>query len=110
MELAYGQPRSNAELARFHSVTPQSMAEILTSLERGGLISRSPKPNLGRAMPTELTKEGHSRLLTVQLAMRQVEHRLLTSLSPLDISKLRKLLEACLAGIEKEYPENHSHE
>lgn len=53
-------------------------------------------------MPAELTKEGHSQLLSVHLAMRQVEQQLLKSLSTEDISQLRKLLEACLAGIEKE--------
>jgi hypothetical protein len=51
-------------------------------------------------MPAELTKEGRSQLLSVHLAMRQVEHRLLNSLSTADISQLRKLLEACLAGME----------
>ena len=109
-ELAYGQPRSNAELARLHSVTPQSMVEILASLERRGLISRSAKPDGGRAMPAELTKEGHAQLLSVHLAMRQVEQRLLNSLSPADISQLRNLLEACLIGIEQECPGNGSHE
>jgi DNA-binding MarR family transcriptional regulator len=103
-ELAYGEPRSNAELARFHSVTPQSMVEMLVSLERRGLISRSARPEGGRAMPAELTKEGHARLLSVHLAMRKVEQRLLDSLSTADISQLRKLLEACLIGIEKEFP------
>ena len=109
-ELAYGQPRSNAELARLDSVTPQSMVEILASLERRGLISRSAKPDRGRAMPAELTKEGHSQLLSVHLAMRQVEQRLLNSLSSADISRLRKLLEACLAGIEREHSGNGSDE
>ena len=109
-ELAYGQPRSNAELARLHSVTPQSMVEILSSLERRGLISRSAKPDRGRAMPAELTKEGHSQLLSVHLAMRQVEQRLLNSLSAADISRLRKLLEACLTGIEREQSGNASDE
>jgi DNA-binding MarR family transcriptional regulator len=99
-ELAYGQPRSNAELARLHSVTPQSMVEILASLEHRGLISRSGKPDRGRAMPAELTKEGHSQLLSVHLVMRKVEQRLLNSLSTADISQLRKLLEACLSGLE----------
>jgi DNA-binding MarR family transcriptional regulator len=107
-ELAYGRPRSNAELARLHSVTPQSMVEILASLERRGLISRSAKLERGRAMPAELTREGHSQLLSVHLAMRQVEQRLLNSLSTADISQLRKLLEACLIGIEKEDPGNGS--
>jgi DNA-binding MarR family transcriptional regulator len=100
-ELAYGRPRSNAELARLHSVTPQSMAEILASLERRRLISRSAKPEGGRTMPAELTKEGHSQLLSVHLALRQVEQRLLNALSAADISQLRKLLDACLIGIEK---------
>jgi len=109
-ELAYGQPRSNAELARLHSVTPQSMIEILASLERRGLISRSAKPDRGRAMPAELTKEGHSQLLSVHLAMRQVEQRLLNSLSAADISRLRKLLEACLTGIEREHSGSGSDE
>lgn len=103
-ELAYGQPRSNAELARLHSITPQSMVEILASLERRGLISRSAEPNRGRAMPAQLTKQGHSQLLSVHLAMRQVEQRLLNSLSAADISRLRKLLDACLIGVEKECP------
>ena len=109
-ELAYGHPRSNAELARLHSVTPQSMVEILASLERNGLISRSAKPNRGRAMPAELTKEGHSQLLSVHLAMRHVEQRLLTALSAADTSQLRKLLEACLIGIEQESHGNRSGE
>jgi DNA-binding MarR family transcriptional regulator len=109
-ELAYGQPRSNAELARLHSVTPQSMVEILASLERRGLISRSARPDRGRAMPAELTKEGHSQVLSVHLAMRQVEQRLLNSLSMADIARLRKLLEVCLTGIEREYSGNGSDE
>ena len=103
-ELAYGQPRSNAQLARLHSVTPQSMVEILASLERRGLISRSAKPEGGRAMPAKLTEKGHAQLLTVHLAMRQVEQRLLNSLSTSDISQLRNLLESCLIAIGKEYP------
>jgi DNA-binding MarR family transcriptional regulator len=107
-ELAYAGPRSNAELARLHSVTPQSMVEILATLERRGLISRLATPNGGRAMPAELTKEGHSQLLSVHLAMRQVEQRLLNALSTADILQLRKLLEACLIGIEREYPGNSS--
>ena len=61
-------------------------------------------------MPAELTQEGHSQLLSVHLAMREVEQRLLSSLSTADVSQLRKLLEACLTGIEREYRENSSDE
>lgn len=100
-ELAYGDARSNAELARIHSVTPQSMIEILAALERLGLVSRMPKPEGGRAMPAELTREGHASVLTVQRAMRSVEERLLSPLSPEDVSRLRRLLEDCLAGVRR---------
>jgi DNA-binding MarR family transcriptional regulator len=102
-ELAYGGARSNAELARIHSVTPQTMIEILASLERRGLISRMTKPDGGRAMPAELTREGHSSLLTVHRAMRSVEERLLSPLSQDDISLLRRLLEGCLAALERNH-------
>ena len=100
-ELAYGRARSNAELARIHSVTPQTMIEILTSLERRGLISRMTKPDGGRSKPAELTREGHSSVLTVHLAMRSVEERILSPLSRDNVSRLRRLLEGCLAALEK---------
>ena len=102
-ELAYGKARSNAELARMHSVTPQTMIEILASLERRGLISRMTRPDGGRAMPAELTEEGHSSVLTVHRAMRSVEERLLRPLSGEDVSRLRRLLEDCLAALERNH-------
>src|SRR6516165_3838497 len=108
-ELAYGKARSNAELARIHSVTPQTMIEILASLERRGLISRVTKPDGGRAMPAELTREGQSSVLTVHRAMRSVEDRLLSTLSEQDVSRLRRLLEHCLAALERNHlDEGHS--
>jgi DNA-binding MarR family transcriptional regulator len=100
-ELAYGKARSNAELARIHSVTPQTMIEILASLERRGLISRMTRPDGGRAMPAELTREGQSSVLTVHWAMRSVEERLLSPFSKDDVSRLRRLLESCLAALER---------
>jgi DNA-binding MarR family transcriptional regulator len=100
-ELAYGKARTNAELARIHSVTPQTMIEILVSLERRGLISRVTQPDGGRAMPAELTREGHSSVLTVHRAMRSVEERLLSPLSRDDVSRLRRLMEDCLAAFER---------
>ncbi len=100
-ELAYGNARSNAELARMHSVAPQTMIEILASLERRGLISRSSNPG-GRAMPAELTREGHSTVLMVHRAMRSVEEKLLSRLSGDDVSRLRRLLEDCLAALERD--------
>jgi DNA-binding MarR family transcriptional regulator len=107
-ELAYSPAQSNAELARVHSVTPQTMVEILALLEHRGLISRTAKPEGGRAMPAELTKEGGAKVLTVHLAMRQVEGRLLSSLSKEEVSSLRRLLGDCLIAIETQQPGSDS--
>lgn len=101
-ELAYGPARSNAELARLHSVTPQTMVEILSLLERRALISRTARPEGGRAMVAELTREGSAKVLAVHLAMRQIEQRLLSSLSKEEVSSLRRLLGDCLIAIEPE--------
>jgi DNA-binding MarR family transcriptional regulator len=100
-ELAYGPARSNAELARIHFVTPQTMVEILASVERQGLVNRRPQPEGGRAMLAELTGEGRSKVFAVHLAMRQVEERFLGVLSKEDAARLRRLLEECLAAVEK---------
>jgi DNA-binding MarR family transcriptional regulator len=104
-ELAYGPARSNAELARTNFVTPQTMNEILLSLERAGLVIRTPHPEGGRAMLTQLTKEGSRKVLAVHLAMRQVEEGFLSALSAEDVSRTRQLLEKCLKALDKQETE-----
>jgi DNA-binding MarR family transcriptional regulator len=76
------------------------MIEVLASLERRGLISRTTTPDGGRAMPAELTRKGHASVLTVQRAMRGVEERLLSPFSRDDVTRLRRMLEGCLAAID----------
>ena len=97
--LAYGSQLSNAELARAALVTPQSMVELLRSLEARGLIVRRPALSGGRAMPAELTTLGARRMLAVHLAMRDVEERLLCGLEPEERARFRRLLEHCLASL-----------
>ncbi len=99
MELAYGTGLSNAALARASFVTPQSMVQLLQSLEERGLIVRVRHPEGGRAMPAELTPEGRRHLFQVHLVMHQVEENLLGALSPDERNRLRKLLERCLASL-----------
>lgn len=100
--LAYDSHLSNAELARVSFVTPQSMVELLQSLEARGLIVRRPHPSGGRAMPAELTPEGAKQLLAVHLAMREVEEKLLRDLGAEERRHLRRLLENCLASLRSE--------
>lgn len=100
-ELAYSPARSNADLARASFVTPQTMNEILVSLERKGLLVRAPQPEGGRALLAELTREGSRKVLSFHLAMRRVEERLLGALSAEDASRLRQSLEKCLTELGK---------
>jgi hypothetical protein len=51
-------------------------------------------------MPAELTGDGHSSVLTVHRTMRSVEERLLSPLDRYDVSRLRRLLEECLAALK----------
>jgi DNA-binding MarR family transcriptional regulator len=103
-ELTYGPARSNAELARMNFVAAQTMVEILMSLEQKGLIVREARPNGGRAMLAQLTKEGDSKVFAVHLAMRQIEEQLLRTLSQQDASRMRRLLEACLLALREHQP------
>ena len=58
-----GNPRiSNADLDRAALVAPQTMQAILVHLERGGLFVRSPHPEHGRIIMTELTPAGQKPL------------------------------------------------
>lgn len=97
--LAYDSGLSNAELARVSFVTPQSMVELLRSLEERELIARRPDPSGGRAMPAELTPRGAQQLLAVHFALRQVEARLLRDFSAEERAAFRVLLERCLASL-----------
>ncbi|MCV7252655.1 MarR family transcriptional regulator [Mycolicibacterium fluoranthenivorans] len=53
-------PASASELAGAERVRPQSMATILTGLDRHGLIQRAPDPEDGRRMTVSLTAAGRT--------------------------------------------------
>jgi DNA-binding MarR family transcriptional regulator len=98
-----GNPRiSNAELARAAFVTPQTMQAILVNLERGGLIARSPHPEHGRVIMTELTTAGQKAVADGAKAADAVEQRMLSRLSAEEAKLLCELLKRCAAGLEDE--------
>jgi len=78
------------------------MVEILQSLEARGLIVRRPHPSGGRAMPAELTSKGAKQLLAVHLAISEIEEHLLSDLGGEERTRLRQLLERCLASLRAE--------
>jgi len=96
-----GNPRiSNADLARSAFVTPQTMQGILVNLERGGLIVRSPHPEHGRVIMTELTKAGQKAVADGAKAADTVERQMLSRLSADEARQLCDLLKRCAAALD----------
>src|ERR671919_1861954 len=87
---------SNAQLARRALVSPQSMNEVLLTLERRGLVRRRAHPEHGRILQTQLTAKGRSLLARCDAEVHQVEARMVSGLSDEDQATLRKAL---LCGI-----------
>src|SRR5882757_1844624 len=98
-----GNPRvSNADLARAAFVTPQTMQGILVNLEREGLIVRTPHPEHGRVIMTELTEAGQKAVAAGTRAADVVERQMLSALSAKEAKLLRDMLKRCATALEDE--------
>ena len=95
---------SSASLARARRMTPQTMSEIVTRLERDGLLER--RPRHGRTLGLHLTPAGSARLAKAGAAAVKIEHEMLAGLSATDQERLRDLLFKCVAQLSppKEKP------
>jgi DNA-binding MarR family transcriptional regulator len=80
---------SNAQLARRALVSPQSMNEVLLTLERRGLVRRRAHPEHGRILQTRLTAKGRRLLAACDAEVREVEERMVGDLSPGEQAALR---------------------
>jgi DNA-binding MarR family transcriptional regulator len=80
---------SNAQLARRALVSPQSMNEVLLTLERRGLVRRRAHPDHGRILQARLTPKGRRLLDACDAGVHQVEARMLGELSPGEQAALR---------------------
>ncbi len=90
---------SNAELARGAFVTRQSMNVVLRGLEERGLVTRPETAPRGRELPTALTETGREHLQMASVAVRNVEKRMCTSLTPTQQRELLNRLTACVRNL-----------
>lgn len=91
---------SNAQLARRALVSPQSMNEVLLALEQRGLVQRRAHPDHGRILQTRLTAKGRSVLAACDAEVRQVEARMVGSMSDEDRAALRTALLRCIRSLQ----------
>lgn len=91
---------SNASLARAAFVTPQSMQGMLVTLERDGFIVRTPHPEHGRIIMTELTEKGKAAAQAGMIAAEVVERQMLAGLTGNEAKLLGDLLRRCADALE----------
>jgi DNA-binding MarR family transcriptional regulator len=83
---------SNAELARANNITPQSMNIVVKALQGRGLVTRPASVSSGRALPTQLTREGKTLLKRAEAAVAVAEDQVLADLTAAQRRELKRLL------------------
>ena len=83
---------SSAQLSRRFSMTPQSMNELVTVLERKKLLKKSVDPAHKRILRLSLTAKGKKLLQDCNEALDQLEESLLLGLSAAETNTFRSLI------------------
>jgi DNA-binding MarR family transcriptional regulator len=94
---------SNAQLARRALITPQSMIEVLASLEQRGLVRRRADPANARIMRAELTAAGRRVLARADALIAALEDELLAGVA----AQRRELVRGCLVSVMDELSRAH---
>ncbi|MEU3612261.1 MarR family transcriptional regulator [Streptomyces sp. NPDC006872] len=90
---------SSAQLARRSFVRPQTMHEIVRSLEERGLIERTHAPGNRRIMEARLTEAGAELLTACAPAVHKLEDELLRDMPEKQRSAFRQGLEDGFASL-----------
>jgi DNA-binding MarR family transcriptional regulator len=89
---------SNAQLARRTMVTPQSMIEILASLERRGLVQREVDSANKRILRATLTADGEQLLTSADPAVYDIQDEMFSHISD---AERAALLDAMLKAMTR---------
>jgi DNA-binding MarR family transcriptional regulator len=83
---------SSAQLSRRFSMTPQSMNELVSVLERKKLLKKETDPSHRRILHLRLTAKGKKLLAGCNKALDEMEKKLLKGLSAAETQTLRNLI------------------
>ena len=83
---------SSAQLSRRFSMTPQSMNELVTVLERKKLLKKSVDPAHKRILRLSLTAKGKKLLQECNAALDHLEDSLLQGLTAIETNTFRSLI------------------
>ena len=92
-------PLSSAQLARRSFLRPQTMHEMVLSLEKRGVIAREPQAGNKRILLARLTDEGRELLAQCNPLVREIERELLAGLPPEARAVFRDDLQHSIAAL-----------
>jgi DNA-binding MarR family transcriptional regulator len=90
---------SGAQLARRSFVSAQAGSEMISALERKGLITRAPDAANRRILRVSLTEEGQRLLAGCDEQMDRIEEQMLVDFEADDLVRFRQYLGACVQAI-----------
>ncbi|WP_232832142.1 MarR family winged helix-turn-helix transcriptional regulator [Nocardiopsis sp. FIRDI 009] len=98
--LSVSEGMSAAQLARECMVTPQTMATVLTNLDRSGLIERSTSPLHQKVKVNRISDEGRALVARADKAALEVEGRLAAEFTEEELGTLNALLERAISALD----------
>jgi DNA-binding MarR family transcriptional regulator len=90
---------SSAELSRRFFVTPQTMNEIVTGLEKRGLLQRVASVENKRILTASLTSLGEETLRECDAIADEIERSAFADMSEKDFKELRRILRGRLVSL-----------
>lgn len=93
---------SSAQLSRRFLMTPQSMNEVVTTLQRKELLERNTDPNHKRILRITLTEKGKEVLEICNVAMDEFEEKLLKKLKAKEREVFRGSIGKILENLKEE--------
>ncbi len=101
IELALQGPSRPGDLATSFLVTPGGMSQVISSLERKGLVRKEADPNDRRALTISLTSQGR-RLIDDQMPqLRKALLQLEAEMGKSRLTELSEMLEELLIALHK---------
>lgn len=93
-----------AELARHSFVAPQTMAQLVGTLEDRGWIDRGPDPTSRRRHLLDLTAAGRTLLADLRAPVAEVEQRMVAGLGDDELAVVRSALRSFGEALEPSRP------
>lgn len=99
--LRHGGTMSQKDLARFAKTEQPSMAQMLSRMERDGLVRRTPDPEDGRSQLISLTEAALEKLPATRAALDEGNDRALAGFSEDEIQTLVGLMQRLNANLDR---------